>query len=669
MSKITLKQLRLKSFRSFAGQETIDFPENGLVRIWGESGAGKSNINLGITYALGYCPYPATELQSWLTDDKMQVELDFWVNQTPVTIARGEQSYLKIDNTITKGAKNIEIEFKKLMCMPIDLLEALTYRQQKTPGRFLSMTDSEKKEFLSQLLNLNIFEKAIDQANKNANESEAEYKKYETIFNTLNAQLTRPVQPIPVNIEPYIEKRKNLNDLNLVNLQELNELAFQVKLYQDSIFKIKQRTLTVLSEENPEILELRNKSKQCSDLISLEIKKDLEFKSNLQEEIDFKTRLIKDAEKEASKLSGVKVKLNNILTEITGIQSNQCPTCRQIWLNAQDRLQHLLKEKENYELFVKSATAALEAVERLSAEKDLLNKQLLTYKNQPLEQLREINQEILLKINQKLANQEIEKQKKINEFNVQKQLEIEKIEAQAKPLIDKYNSLKDTLNSLSQAINEVQLALQMTERENVFKLEQYKKDEQKYLKLREEVIKNENLFLNYKRQYQEELDLTSLFKTFLGKIFEEVLIEIANEINKIIQRIPNVSNVVVEFSTETVTQKGTAKQEIKPIITKNGHKVSLRSGLSGGQFTAVELAIDLAVGEVIGRRTGVKPAWFLGDEVFYGLGAEDANSCLELLKLNSQNRLIVIIDHNLRSDLFDKCINVVANGNGTSRIE
>jgi ABC-type molybdenum transport system ATPase subunit/photorepair protein PhrA len=61
--------------------------------------------------------------------------------------------------------------------------------------------------------------------------------------------------------------------------------------------------------------------------------------------------------------------------------------------------------------------------------------------------------------------------------------------------------------------------------------------------------------------------------------------------------------------------------------------------------TAVELAVDLAVGAVIARRSGCEPRWLILDECFEGLGANEKEAALNVLQQYSQNKLIVVIDH------------------------
>src|ERR1035441_4995309 len=96
MKTIDLVAEELEAFRSFVEPSGFNLPLRGLYGIrgrnadtGGSSGAGKSSINLGIAYALGYCPFPATELQSWLTENPMSVTLKLVTPDAELVVVRG----------------------------------------------------------------------------------------------------------------------------------------------------------------------------------------------------------------------------------------------------------------------------------------------------------------------------------------------------------------------------------------------------------------------------------------------------------------------------------------------------------------------------------------------------------------------------------------------------
>jgi DNA repair exonuclease SbcCD ATPase subunit len=156
---------------------------------------------------------------------------------------------------------------------------------------------------------------------------------------------------------------------------------------------------------------------------------------------------------------------------------------------------------------------------------------------------------------------------------------------------------------------------------------------------------------------------------FLGSIVEEVLVEIAAAANDILGQVANVRHLSIEFETERVAKTtDNVAAKITPIIYSRGRKVSFASGISGGMQAAVELAVDLAVGDVVSRRRGSYPGFLLLDEALDGLGATEKESCLEMLRISAGDRLILVVDHDSAfQGLFDSIIEVEMS-DGRSRI-
>jgi ABC-type molybdenum transport system ATPase subunit/photorepair protein PhrA len=76
-------------------------------------------------------------------------------------------------------------------------------------------------------------------------------------------------------------------------------------------------------------------------------------------------------------------------------------------------------------------------------------------------------------------------------------------------------------------------------------------------------------------------------------------------------------------------------------------------------MTGVELAIDLAMGKVISRRTGTHPGWLILDEAFNGLGVLEKEACLEILSVHAQDRLVIVVDHDsVFKEMFTKTIDL-----------
>jgi DNA repair exonuclease SbcCD ATPase subunit len=149
-------------------------------------------------------------------------------------------------------------------------------------------------------------------------------------------------------------------------------------------------------------------------------------------------------------------------------------------------------------------------------------------------------------------------------------------------------------------------------------------------------------------------------EAFRGKFFDEALEAISAETNAILASIANTRNVTLEFSTEEETADGKAKNEIVPVLTINGRR---KGRPSGGMRSAIELAVDLAVGRIISERTGVCPGWLILDESFDGLGPREKETCLEILQTHAHDRLVIVVDHASETQgLFTQKVTVQSSG-------
>jgi len=161
MNLLRPKKLVMEGFMSFKKRTEITFPDSGVVLINGKykdqpvsSGSGKSSILHAMAFALDYCSIPATKLKNW-DSKKLLVELTLTDGTNVYEITRSPSFGLTENGVEYKGtstgARDRIIEILKTSP---ELTKALTYRQQRTPGKFLTLTDSGIKEFLSNLLPL-----------------------------------------------------------------------------------------------------------------------------------------------------------------------------------------------------------------------------------------------------------------------------------------------------------------------------------------------------------------------------------------------------------------------------------------------------------------------------------------------------------------------------------
>lgn len=179
--RILLRSLQLEALRSIREALEFKFPERGLVLIKGKnldtggsSGAGKTNLFLGISLALGYCPFPGTELQSWDTDQKYRVKLELGrPDKDPLTVVRSSAGGSVGAEKMAKPAQALLQSY--LGGLDAEMLRLLTYAQQDDQKDFLSLDPKGKFDFLSQMFpEIANLEKVGEKAEKIAAQAEAQ---------------------------------------------------------------------------------------------------------------------------------------------------------------------------------------------------------------------------------------------------------------------------------------------------------------------------------------------------------------------------------------------------------------------------------------------------------------------------------------------------------------
>jgi DNA repair exonuclease SbcCD ATPase subunit len=641
---IQLTYLSLSGFRSFAEESEISFPENGMVLIkgrkadGGSSGAGKSSLLLAISYALGFNPYPATELQSDIGDREMHVCVGLKEHGVDWSIERGP-GYLYVED----GHKNMlrgkpaEEKLKQIFQATPEMLQALTYRQQKTPGRFLSMKDSQKKEFLSDLLNLERFETAAEEAGKEANAIDTE-------------------EPLRRQAE-YVQQTKKERD-------QRDSLATDLQVLQSDFVHIEEtlkRDEIAYRYQNDRLVEAKKKlddvlasaPKEPEDLVQLKTLRDQANKKIVEltrSEADRKRRAEQEFYELQRKLAKVEADLSQetvLLRQIEKLESNKgkgsttCPTCKRSgWEKGFD-----------YDLLIDNEIA--EVRRKLAGFADLRNIRdglefdagfgVRFIEDSSLEKLREMVKQAADKIavrEQTWAHERNILVGALNKEKEQAQTYTDNLKQEWMRSQSSYALIKSKIESKSQQI------LRADSNVNEWAM-------------RAASAKAEHETRKYRQGLLKDFQSLVGREGFLGAIFDEVLAEITDETNRILARIPNTDTVTLRFDSEATTKAGKVNRTIVPVLSVNGNTGKLESRCSGGMYSTVELAVDMAVAEVISRRTNSFPGWMCLDESFDGLDAPSKEACFALLQQQAQKKLILVVDHSESfAEMFSSTITV-----------
>ena len=719
MGQARLKRLWGKAFRSLVQPFEVTFPDSGMLLFrghnldtGGSSGSGKSSLLLAIAYVLGFCRYPATALQSWKTEEQMEVGAEFWIDNVGVfVIERGKKLTIRVNGvTLVGSAKQLEEKIYTYLGLSAELLAALTYRGQKQPGLFLSKADSAKKEFLTELLDLGKFEVAIEKSQAKTKSLESQVASFQFSVERLQERLKGlEVKPAILQDESKLE-----SDLKVATLTR-DRIKGQVETYRTRTREAEKLTNEAVARFRRDaeaplaalLEEVERLTREKPDESSIDLTKLAGLQTDLEQAKGFLAAEQAEDDKRRkeqrqksfavsaeigivqSKLgaeTGLIKRHKQLESEIQQLDQSLCPTCERQWDEARAKRETLAKEAVSIVHQLKDLSELRPQLVQLQKKVAELNEFV---PNPSIAELTGIIQQ--LKTDVAVEQENINTQKrtlraaldaKVADADkrwMNAKLEVEKaVEAYRGNEIERLQSNLEVLEGLERELTIAESHVKGLEGAlNKAKLENAKAAAEEgqarsfrsavETELKTAVVARDDL----QAQYNAELDFQRLVgrEGFLGAIFDEVLFEISQETNRLLAQFPNTAHVVLNFRSETVTGKGTIKKEIKPVISVGGFEAPIGSALSGGMETAVELAVDLAVATVVSRRTGSMPGWLILDESFTGLGPVEAEASMEILRAFAEDRLVLVVDHASEfKSLFTQFVDVTYEG-GESRVE
>lgn len=595
MGKVHVRRVTLQAFRAFQDKQSSPvLPTTGLVGIRGRdlttgvsSGSGKSTIPLAIAYAFGFCPFPATEQQNLYVNTPMQVELELETDTGLAILRRGKEFSLTHNGKVTQGsAKAVEEEIRKMVGLPTDLLEALSYRQQQERGRFLSMTDQEKKSFLGTLLGAEELETQIADSIKKSNALQVEVDQLRAVVEALTEAHPAPVEP-PYELAPTLVEVPMPAEPNMQSLQVL-----------------------VAARKECEARILKKHEEIKGGQVSPALRKKLADKNT---EL-FTLRTYRDQK-------------DRLTHEIEALSNGVCPTCSGPWLDER-KLQGYHARMDLVDTHLAKLPRVAQEVTQLESEIEAAEKT----ERQSQDAQAQLVQ--LMKVQDDLIKNCMDEERVIN------------VVKQERDTVRRQNEMNQSqVRWVEESNRRIKIA--------------YEKAVAQHSQATAIISEKRSQLDTKARQVKEEADYAAALKSYLGSLFDEVLAQISSETNELLRNVPNTPTTTVTFMSEGVTAKGVTRQEIRPVVLKNGRQVSLKSGISGGQLESVELAVDLSITKVIGQRTGVRPGFMIFDESFSAHCMPTKEACLQVLKQAAQDCLILVVDHATElKDYFDQFIDI-----------
>ena len=262
------KHLHVQNFQSL-GDLSFNFP-SGLTLIDGFNldtnshiGAGKSALINALVFSL-YGRIPKDVVLSDLIKDgeaKLHTHLELEVNDKKIEIGRtrtpkSTKIELKVNDKVVDGlAKDIDNQILNIIGLTFEQFLQIIYVYQNSANRFISLNDTDKKNFLSTLFNLEMYDEAYKQAHTDLNKIELELSSATGQLESLKDEQIRLVEQKDEAVKKYDTISREQNQQKTVLLQQAEGLKVQL----DDLNRQK-----VASENRSDIQELEGKKNVLS---------------------------------------------------------------------------------------------------------------------------------------------------------------------------------------------------------------------------------------------------------------------------------------------------------------------------------------------------------------------------------------------------------------------
>lgn len=675
---LCLKELSFCNIGRFVEMQTIDFTNkdrliqvNGMNKnTGGSSGAAKSTVFHALDYLLGINEIPATALQSRLTKDSISVKGVFEVNDKELIIKRSKKEGLSVkygDDTVTGNVKLAEEKIDEVVGIPRKLFKKMVHKKQKEGGFFLNLTAKDSYNFLMKVLGLEGFVNKTDLIDQ-------DMKKLISEVENLNGQ----IETTQALIDEYNEMLAGLDKpCCSITIEMLDELVEKEKKAKQNVKELKEKreeNLKDIIKPEPinadistEAIEKFEQELLFLEKKSFDLKADFAIKKNQAEQIrdDFKYKINRIPEIKASAHREAK-QIKDLIGEKEHIKSQKCPTCLQKWIgnSAEDKIKNITLTIDNKKQKILELKPAIEEEGVLIKKLAYIEKAIKdAEESNPYKKIDDLISEkkhdlLMAKANNqsKITELENEHLKKMAEYNSSiskiKEGWDEKIKQAEYDCFNIFAEYKEKNGELN---------LYKIELENYEKNTKDLKNRIKERKKQKKELEKERDGKHAKAEVASEAK--RLIKTYTLQIFQNTLDYIGNYATDILSNIPNMSNCTIYFEGCKENKNGNIKDEVSAIINMDGYNNINIKTLSGGERTAIDLAVDLAVIDMIESKAGKGANFFILDEPFDGLEDINISQCLEVIKTVDTNKKIIIVDHNpIAKEMITDSIIVVRNG-------
>jgi energy-coupling factor transporter ATP-binding protein EcfA2 len=289
---IILKNLKWSNCFSYGKDNHLDLQGNIIVQLVGENGAGKSTIPLLLEEALfnknskGVKKVDIVNRNS--PKDGYQIILDFEVDDKSYSISVNRKASIKVvllcdgedisSHTATNTFKTVE----QVLGLDFKTFSQLVYQSTNNSLQFLTATDTNRKKFLIELLNLDNYLKLFDNFKEAHKSAAADVAEIRGSINTIKAWIKsnpilsttkKELLEIPTSPEDLISERALIQE-RLDNIKDINNKINLNNQYRSQLSEVSAEELIKETTEprgiadlNTEYATLKNLSAQATEVV------------------------------------------------------------------------------------------------------------------------------------------------------------------------------------------------------------------------------------------------------------------------------------------------------------------------------------------------------------------------------------------------------------------
>ena len=672
------ERLTIQNFLSIKSI-TLDLKDRGLVLLKGKNldneslnnnGAGKSSIIEAMVYAL----YGRTlrglkgdAVVHKIPGKNMKIFLDLTDDDgTQYRIARyRKHATNKNKSFLYRNSKDItpksEADFNACVA---NLLQAdyLTFTSSLLYSaesfKFTSATDAEMKSTFDTMLGLDVYQKCLEITKNRLKAVESELASTQwkiedrkTKLAELDEQIQNAEQEKQEYSESLLEKKKLLES-------QVKDYEKQLGSLQDELGELQEQLEKVKSEKSKAEKALDTKRKKLKEVEELKSAVQ-DIKDEIQEherEVRKQNRLITETQESQESCNDevlrLKKKIQSLeqkLVDLDGTVGTPCPTCGQPLTeqSIEPAKQEVKEQIEHYQ----------QNIEKQLAKVEKLNTSLLGYQSKIKElqdQIKELQDEEtelseLIKKSKKLVDEKTaaeEVVQKVQEKYYEQESAVKLKSGEIKQVKTLLNKAQQDILSLS-SDNPYDAIIDKYQREQ----EKAKSEIEEYTDSIKDKVDEKECLLFWQQAYSNQG-----IKSF---VLDDITPFLNRRVNKYLAKLTS-GHIEVKFNTQTTLKSGEIREKFS-IDISNQDGGGEYSANSGGEKKRIDLAINLALQDLVASRSSKRINIAIWDEVFDALDETGIEKVIELLQeLSQEKSTILVVSHNQHlQSYFTNTITVV----------